>query len=233
MKFLNKLFLLTSGGLVALGLLVVLLLVQRGSTFLGAIASWFSIRETDPEAEVSTLVVQSIREASELTTAIYSIETVVPASQDLAWGDFIVGQTKLLYIAYGEVEAGIDLSKLSADDVEITDESLTITLPPPEILDRAVDVNRSKVYDYDRGFLNLGPDAAPDLQTLAQREALSKMGVAACEQDILGRANDKAQIAIAELLTLSGHENVVVQTTKAATCQADLEAKASNNNTET
>lgn len=225
MKLLNKFFLLTSSGFVALSLIVILLLLQRGSTFLGAIGRWFSVQETEPEVEASTLVVKSIREASELTTAIYSIETVVPASQDLAWGDFVVGQTKLLYIAYGEVEAGIDLSKLGTDDVELTDESLTITLPPPQILDRAVDVSRSKVYDYNRGFLNLGPDVAPELQTLAQREALSKLSVAACEQDILGRANDKAKLAIAELLTLSGHENVVVETTEPKTCQTDLEAK--------
>jgi hypothetical protein len=95
---------------------------------------------------------------------------------------------------------------------------LTLTLPPPQILDRVIDVERSDVYDYDRGFLNLGPDAAPELQSLAERETLQKMTQAACEQAILEQANEKAQVAITELLTLSGYRNVTVQTTRPESC---------------
>lgn len=178
------------------------------------------MRNREPEVAAPTLIVQSIREASELTTAVYSLETVVPTSQDRAWGDVVVGTTKLLYIAYGEVKAGIDLSALTAADVQVDAErqQLMVQLPPPQILDRAVDVARSQVYDYDRGFLSLGPDVAPALQTLAEREALTKLGIAACEQDILGRANERAATAITELLTLAGYDNVVVNTTPAVDC---------------
>ncbi|MGB0561761.1 MAG: DUF4230 domain-containing protein [Spirulinaceae cyanobacterium] len=219
MKLLNKLLLLLGGGVTALGLLILVLILQGGEgSLLNAVGRWLSVREAEPEVESSTLIVQSIREASELTTAIYSLETVVPTTQDRLWGDVVLGTTKLLYIAHGEVRAGIDLSQLEPADVAINEDQLTVQLPPPQILDRAIDVDRSGVYDYNRGFLNLGPDVAPDLQTRASREALGKLDVAACEQDILGRANAKAELAITELLTLSGYDNVTVQTTEPEDC---------------
>ncbi|MEM8637691.1 MAG: DUF4230 domain-containing protein [Cyanobacteria bacterium P01_G01_bin.54] len=219
MKLLDKLLLLLGGGVAALGLLVFVLIVQGGEgSLINAAGRWLSVREAEPEVESPTLIVQSIREASELTTAVYSLETIVPTSQDRVWGDVVLGQTKLLYIAYGEVRAGIDLSQLQPADVDIREDELVVQLPPPQILDRAIDVSRSDVYDYDRGFLNLGPDVAPELQTLAAREALAKLDVAACEQDILAQANAKAQLAITELLTLSGYENVRVEAAEPADC---------------
>ncbi|NEO83263.1 MAG: DUF4230 domain-containing protein [Spirulina sp. SIO3F2] len=217
-KHLNKLLWLTGGSITTLALLTLILILRGGGAFWAGAGRWLSVREAEPVVDAPTLIVQSIREASELTTAVYSLETVVPTSQDRVWGDVVVGTTKLLYIAYGEVRAGIDLSQLDATDVQVAAEQLTVQLPPPQILDRLVDVGRSQVYDYNRGFLSLGPDVAPQLQTLAEREALAKLDIAACEQDILERANERAATAITELLTLSGYDNVVVNTTPADDC---------------
>jgi hypothetical protein len=58
--------------------------------------------------------------------------------------------------------------------VQVTNNTIQLRLPPPRILDSKIDVNRSSVYDYNRGFLGLGPDVGPQLQTLAQRETLKK-----------------------------------------------------------
>jgi hypothetical protein len=93
-----------------------------------------------------------------------------------------------------------------------------VRLPAPEILDRAIDVERSQVYDYDRGFLNLGPDVAPDLQSRAQRETLRTITAAACDQGILDQASDRAEVAIAQLLTLSGYTQVSVEAATPPTC---------------
>jgi hypothetical protein len=62
-------------------------------------------------------------------------------------------------------------------------------------------VNRSSVYDYDRGFLGLGPDTAPQLQSLAQQETLKKIQEAACKGNLLAQANDRAQLVVEKLLT--------------------------------
>jgi hypothetical protein len=57
-------------------------------------------------------------------------------------------------------------------------------------------VRQSQVYDYDRGFLSLGPDVAPQLQTLAQQETLKNIVTQACRQGFLEEANQKAETTI-------------------------------------
>jgi predicted transcriptional regulator len=101
---------------------------------------------------------------------------------------------------------------LKADDVAVVNDTIQLQLPPPRILDSKIDVNRSSVYDYDRGFLGLGPDVAPQLQTLAQQETLKKIVTAACSEGVLEQANDRAELVVAQLLSTAGHKQVEVKT---------------------
>ena len=171
------------------------------------------------------MVIQQVREASELTTAVFTMQAVVPTNQDTAIGGWVIGSTKLLYVAQGEVKAGVDLSKLSATNVKVVDDRVQILLPPPQILTSKIDVNRSKVYDYNRGFLGLGPDTAPQLQTLAQQKALQTIVTTACDDGLLQRANDRAKFVVTQLLATSGHKGAIVETQPPAAqaCTAGLE----------
>ena len=175
--------------------------------------SLFSFSISKPQTDVSTVVVNQIRNASELTTTIFTMQTVVPTSQNRKIGDWQIGTTKLVYIAHGEVRAGVDLSQLTPENVKVTGEQVNIQLPPPQILDGKIDVDRSRVYSYDQGFLNLGPHVPNELQTLAQQKALSEVVSAACHTGILEQANKQAHSAIANLLNISGYPLVNVQTT--------------------
>ena len=210
---LKNILLMSAGGISAIALLVFLGIWQSGNRFLSGIQTLFNAAPAEPKVEVPTVIINQIRGASELTTAAFTMEAVVPASQERKLGEVAIATTKLLYIAHGEVKAGVDLSQLKADDVTVSDNTVQIQLPPPQILDRKIDVERSKVYDYNRGFLGLGPDTAPQLQTLAQRRTLEKIVTAACSQGILNEANDRAEVAIAQLLTIAGYEAVEVEVT--------------------
>ncbi|NJL01056.1 MAG: DUF4230 domain-containing protein [Spirulinaceae cyanobacterium SM2_1_0] len=181
---------------------------QAGTSVSASVDRWLNPTPAQPEIDPSTAIVQQIRHASELTTAVMAMETVIPTRKDRKLGELRVGTTRLLYIARGEVEAGIDLSQVAETDVTIMGDTVQVQLPPPQILDSQLDLERSQVYDYDRGFLSLGPDAAPELQTLAQQATLERMVRAACQQGLLDRANERAEIVIAQLLNLSGQVNV-------------------------
>ncbi|WP_072620048.1 DUF4230 domain-containing protein [Spirulina major] len=218
MTRLGKALPFVTGTAVAIAVLVTVDTVRTGGAWLQRLGQGLRITTSEAQVDVTSLIVTQIRQASELTTAIYSLETIVPAAQSREWAGLTVGTTKLLYIAHGTVRAGIDLSQLQPEDVTIQGNALTVRLPAPEILDRAIDVERSQVYDYDRGFLNLGPDVAPDLQSRAQRETLARITAAACDQGILDQASDRAEAAIAQLLTLSGYTEVNVQTAAPQTC---------------
>lgn len=51
------------------------------------------------------------------------------------------------------------------------DAVVPVTLPTLKVLDSKLDLEHSKVYSYDQGFLGWGPDVV-NLQAQAQREAI-------------------------------------------------------------
>lgn len=219
---LRNITMMTTGGMVLLALLLGIGVLQSGTRFFEGLRAIFNAPQPKPEVDVRSLIVHQVRGASELTTAVFTMEAVVPTRQERKLGGYTVGSTTLLYIAYGEVRAGVDLADLDANDVTKIGDTIQLQLPPPRILDSKIDVNRSQVYDYDRGFLSLGPDAAPQLQMLAQQETLKKVVAAACSNGVLEEANDRAQLAVSQLLNTAGYKTVEVktQTPPPGTCVA-------------
>jgi hypothetical protein len=157
------------------------------------------------------MLVQQLRGISELTTAVFAMQTVVPASRDRTLGGYVIGRTTLLYIAYGEVRAGVDLSSIQPSDIQVNGDTVSVRLPPPQILDSKIDVNRSKVYDYDRGFLGLGPDAAPELQDLAAQTTLQHIVESACDQGVLETASTQARETVGQLLKTAGYVTSIIE----------------------
>ncbi len=209
---LRNLMLMTTGGVVLIALLFGVGVLRSGTRFFEGLNAMFNAPPPKPEVDVRSLIVSQVRGASELTTAVFTMEAVVPTRQDRNLGGYTLGTTTLLYIAYGEVRAGIDLQDLKPDDVQVVNNTIQLKLPPPRILDSKIDVNRSTVYDYDRGFLSLGPDVAPQLQMLAQRETLKKIVTAACSNGVLAQANDRSQLVVEKLLNTAGYKQVEVKT---------------------
>lgn len=187
-------------------------------TVFDGVGSWFKVEEQEPEIAPATLIVQQIRGVSELTTTVFAMETVVPVSQTAAWGNLVVGESRLLYVAYGEVRAGIDLSQLTETAIVQEGDRLIVTLPQPVILDQKIDVEQSRIYDYDRGFLNLGPNNIPELLEFAQRETLNNILLKACDHGILREANEKAEVALMGLLGNPSFGTVEIQTTQPTMC---------------
>ena len=218
--YLLKNFLLATGGGIGLVILLILLSIWRtGVNVVKGVGAIFN-PVVSTEVDVSNLIVKQIQGVSELTTTVFVMDAVVPTSSERKIGEWVVAETKLLYVARGEVRAGVDLSEVDRDDVKLVANKLEIQLPPPEILDSKIDVNHSQIYDYNRGFLNLGPDVAPELQSQAQRQTLAKVINTACNQGILAQANERAKLAIRELLETSGYEQIEVKiSSSSGVCQ--------------
>ncbi|MFQ5596382.1 MAG: DUF4230 domain-containing protein [Anaerolineae bacterium] len=186
---------------------------RQGQQFFDNVTNLFAIPTPGPTAtpkiDIGPVVLHQIQGLSELATTRFGMQTVVTASKGRTLGPFEF-DTRLLYVAYGEVRAGIDLNLLGPADIVIQDDrSVTVTLPPPQILDSKIDVNRSYIYDYQQGVLS--PEA-PELQTEAERQALEQIIAGACQSDILGQANQRAELAISKLLGVMNFEEIRVQT---------------------
>ena len=212
---------LWGAGTVNVAILLLLLGIWRtGDRALSFIGNIFTPQPIAHKVENATAIAQRIREIQELTSTIQTMETIVPTSAERKLGDFPVATTRLLYIARGEIRAGVDLSQLTAADIKVkNNSSIEIALPPAKILDSKIDVNNSRVYDYDRGFLNLGPDVAPELQTMAQRKTLVDIVDTACKQGILTTANQRAKETITQLLvSTNSYQKIKINSTVSSTC---------------
>jgi Protein of unknown function (DUF4230) len=218
-RILKNTALMTSGSLILIILFAVLGVGKMANNIIQGITQIFDHEITPPQINNPHLIVKQVQTLSELTTTQFIMDAIVPTSSNRKLGNLVIGETNLLYIARGEVKAGLDLSKISEKDIVIEGDKLKITLPAPEILDEKIDVNQSQVYDYDRGFLNLGPDVATELQTQAQRQTLAKIKETACAQKILDQANQKAVTLISQLMQTAGYEKVEIITTESDKCQ--------------
>lgn len=211
-QFLRNVGMLLTGGLLAAVAVGSFWAVKSSDRFLSAVNKFLDTTPPPPEVDVRSVVIQKVQDASELTTAVYTMQAVVPTSQDTQFGGMVVGTTKLLYIAHGEVQAGVDLSQVRQKNIQVQGDTIQVVLPPPRILNSKIDVNRSQVYDYNRGNFGLGPDVAPSLQTLAQQKALKTVVESACNDGILNKANDRARLVVTQLLSTAGYPRVVVET---------------------
>lgn len=173
------------------------------------------------------VIVKELRGANELTTAKTNVQQIITAEQSctIKGTDISLGSKKLLYVAYGEVSAGIDFKELSPENVTVAGDRVTVHLPAPKMLNSHIDVNRSYVYDFQDNHIILATDLAcpnlpnqADLQTSAERQALTNIVGAACQNGVLDEANTRAEIAVTKLLQMVKFATVEVKTQTPAPC---------------
>ncbi len=155
-------------------------------------------------------VVVAIRDLARLETVEYHVERVIDLrdSQSLLFG-LIRTEDAILFVAVGQVTAGVDLGELSADDVVVDQRRGTaaITLPSARILSTRLDSERSWVFARTTGALARRQE---DLETRARREAERSLEQNALAGGILDRARVNAERTVAAFVRSLGYENVTV-----------------------
>ena len=66
-------------------------------------------------------------------------------SGDTQLEQFLTGE-RVLLVATGEVEAGVDLAEIGEDDVRVDGDRVTIDLPEAQVLSSSLDEERTRVY---------------------------------------------------------------------------------------
>lgn len=81
------------------------------------------------------LVVGKIHKASKLATTEFTIDKIVHGTKKKKLGWFIkLNEARFIAYSQAKVKAGVDLKKLGKDDVVIEDGSISLTLPPIEVI---------------------------------------------------------------------------------------------------
>jgi hypothetical protein len=159
----------------------------------------------DPTYVTLPAVIEQLRPLSRLQTEEYFLSTVVDATKPRLIGG--IGEEKLVLVACGWVNAGIDLSKIQEDDIRSEGTKVVIKLPPPEIFDTAIDDESGCTYIYDHSHPIL-TEPSTELGNDARKTALDSFRQTALENGILEKAYLRAQEEIARLLLLAGYETV-------------------------
>ncbi|SEC39140.1 DUF4230 domain-containing protein [Terriglobus roseus] len=153
-------------------------------------------------------VVNQIQRLNRLETVSYSVDTVVEGKRtnavlpDLLFGD------RLLLVVHGQVVAGVDLSKLKPESVQVSGRSVTIELPASQIFTTKIDSTKTKVFARTTGLL---VQADPNLESDTRSTAETQILQAATADGILDTARSNARGSMESLLRGLGFETVTVR----------------------
>jgi hypothetical protein len=154
------------------------------------------------------VVLSKVKALSRLETAQYVMQTVVDLQKEPSniWQQ-VFGTDKLLLVASGEVVAGFDLSQVQENDIAVQGSSVTLMLPPPEILYSKVDNTKTYIYMRETGLF-VPPD--PNLEAEARRVAERRLVSWADEHAILDKAEDFGTLYLESFLRSLGFSEVKV-----------------------
>ena len=162
--------------------------------------------EKPPRTTTGPVVVEGIQELDQLATVRWTES--VPVTRETGGDilDRLFNGERVLVIAAGEVEAGVDLGDIGKEDVSVNSDTVTIDLPEPQILSASLDEEKTSVYDRDFSPLNVRPD--DDLVEEARLQAVEKIRDAARENEILVTAEHNAEDSVRAFVTTLGFEEV-------------------------
>ncbi|MDX2374367.1 DUF4230 domain-containing protein [Psychrobacter sp. PP-21] len=200
----------------------------------------YSAQNVTEEEPIETItregVVTQIQQLNRLHTVAFSVDTVITSERPGSWMKLWQDEQKALFIAHGRVEAGVDLSALTPEMVQVvqpapadtneeqaadpnssaaTMPQINITLPPTEIF--SVYLDDIEIYDWQTGafgMMQVDPKILDEAQRMAKAEVLER----ACRGDVMNMALQNAQTQLQQLFTLTG-AIVTVTTQGAVACQ--------------
>jgi hypothetical protein len=152
-------------------------------------------------------IVHQINDLARLETASYELEKIVTAEDNPDSFFGLLGES-IIFVAYGKIYAGVDLSQMTTDDLVVIDpETVIVHLPEAHVFEDipALDNQRSYVADRDTGLLTR---ADPELETQVRQAAEVAIREAAAQSDILERADQNAEAYMRNFLQGLGFTNV-------------------------
>lgn len=210
------------------------------------VAAIYISQSSQDEPEINTItregVVTRIQQLNRLQTVAFNVDTIITSERTGSWMKLWQDEQKALFIAKGRVQAGIDLSALTpemvqvvqpAEPLNVEDKSaqsidannpistmpqIIITIPPSEIF--AVYLDDIEIYDWQTGvfgMMQVDPTILAQAQSMAKKEVLER----ACRGDVMTIALENAQTQLQQLFSLTG-ATVKVNTQGAGACQMPM-----------
>ena len=149
-------------------------------------------------------VVEEIRKISEFTSACYYEEYVIQDTKEASGNallKMVKSKSEVVILSKGKVRAGVDLGKITPEDIKVSNDTLRINLPQPEIFD--VIVNPS---DYEI-FSENGDWSHDEISRIIQK-GKENLQQHALDEGIIGKAGETSKKKLESLFQTLGY-NVV------------------------
>lgn len=190
--------------ILVLAILIVLFVIVQSIGLPTGLADFLKLPQPTPTILMQPAVIDQIKPLGQLHTASYFLSTVVDTQMRIGALDQV---QRVLLVACGKVEAGVDLSKLQPADIQIVGGKVVIRLPQTELFTTQLFDDRQCTYVVmrDEGIL-LPPNLV--LETAAREAAVKNFRATALENKILDQARDNAEGEIRRLLSLVNYKDV-------------------------
>ena len=195
---------------IVLGLLLALLAVPAmvrhvGASMRNRISMAFLGRHDAIDISQPT-VIASIQRLARLETVVYTMDKVVEGDRTSQYLPDILTGDKLLMIVHGQAVAGVDLIQVQAGSVQIDGRSVTVTMPPAELLSVSLDNTKTRVYSRITGLL---VPADPNLESEVREKAEADLRQSALDSGILTTAQGNARATLTTLLHSLGFQQII------------------------
>jgi hypothetical protein len=149
-------------------------------------------------------IITEVQALARLETIRYTVEKVITAETNQGSLAALFGD-RLLFVAHGYVIAGIDMSKIKPEDLQLDGSVLNVRLPAAEVLVATLDNDKSYVYDRQTGLFTQGD---PNLETQARQVAEQEILKAAIADGILETASTNAQTYLRWFFETLGYDQI-------------------------
>jgi len=181
-----------------------------------------SFKKGDLEVRTTTIIMERIEELGKLELVKYNFREIYDY-QAISEGK-VRGNTsfkvyeyspdlKVVLIASGEAVGCIDLRNMDLENIRITNDTLFFRIPEPELCYYKLDMENSRVYDFERsGFWShIFPDDEEVTRAVedAYKEAEKQIRISAIESGILDQTTVNAEKVLRPILEkISGRQVV-------------------------
>ena len=140
-----------------------------------------------------TGIVQKIISIGKLELVKYTMKDIVEQKEVHP----ILPDSKVLFLAVGEVTACIDLTKVKKSDITQQADTIIVYLPEPEICNASLDHQKSKIYDISGSwFQENTKNMVESVYKIAEAKILDN----AKQMNVIGMARQNAQLIFKPLL---------------------------------
>ncbi|MDQ5832663.1 MAG: DUF4230 domain-containing protein [Actinomycetota bacterium] len=172
---------------------------------------------TETKDRSQPVLLKSLERLSEYRAASAQLQVIVDVEEDAEYlPSFILGE-KTLLVAAGSVDAGVDFSGLDKNALRVSDNrrAVAITLPQPTLSKAELNLERTRVFDRDRGLLDRVGDAIGEnpggersLLLLAEEKL---QAAAAADSGLMSAARENTRAMLEGMMRGLGFRRVTVR----------------------